>query len=85
MLLLVNTGVLKKHSEWAALADLLLSAWTLIDASTGEKWITDEELREDLLHFNDELRSHVLWQAGSWTKKEKDKWAPLLLELLRNV
>lgn len=85
MLRLVNTGVLKKHSEWATLANLLLSAWALTDTSTGEKWITDEELREALLHFNDDVRSHVLWQAGSWAKKEKDNWAQLLLELLRNV
>jgi hypothetical protein len=85
MLRLVNTGVLKKHSDWATLADLLLSAWALTDAPTGEKWITDEELREALLHFNDDVRSHVLWQAGSWTKEERGEWAPLLLELLRNV
>ena len=85
MLRLVNTGVLKKHSEWATLANLLLSAWALTDTSTGEKWITDDELREALLHFNDDVRSHVLWQAGSWAKKEKDNWAQLLLELLRNV
>ena len=85
MLHLVNAGVLKKHSEWAALADLLLSAWALTDTSTGEKWITDEELREALLHFNDDVRSHVLWQAGSWTKEMREEWAPLLLELLRNV
>ena len=85
LLRLVNTGVLKKHSEWATLADLLLSAWALTDASTGEKWISDEELREALLHFNDDVRSHVLWQAGSWTKEMREEWAPLLLELLRNV
>lgn len=85
MLRLVNAGVLKTHSEWAALADLLLSAWALKEGSTGEKWVTNEELRDSLLNFNDEIRSHVLWQAGSWTKEKREEWVPLLLELLHNV
>lgn len=85
MLRLVNAGVLKKHSEWAALADLLLSAWALNEGSTGEKWVTDEELRKALLNFNDEMRSHVLWRAKSRTEEKREEWAPLLLELLRNV
>lgn len=85
MLRLVNAGVLKKHSEWAALADLLLSAWALKEGSTGEKWVTDEELRKALLNFNGEMRSHVLWRAKSRTEEKREEWAPLLLELLRNV
>ncbi len=85
MLCLVNAGVLKKHSECSALADLLLSAWALTDASTVKKWITDEELREFLLHSSVETRSHVLWRAGVWAKDKREKWAPLILELLRKA
>lgn len=85
MLCLVNAGVLKTHSECSALADLLLSAWALTDASTVKKWITDEELREFLLHSSVETRSHVLWRAGVWAKDKREKWAPLILELLRKA
>ncbi|MDF1671833.1 MAG: SIR2 family protein [Roseovarius sp.] len=85
MLRLAKSGNLERRGHAEALTGLLLSAWALADEETGEKWISDEELRDVLLNSNDDLRSHVLWQTERWVKENKEKWSPLLLNLLEDV
>lgn len=85
MLQLAKAGDFERLGYGENLAGLLLSAWTLVDEDTGERWVTNEELRDVLLNTNDDVRCHVLWQAEHWVRKERERWLPLLLDLLRNV
>ena len=85
MLRLAKSGNLERRGHAEALTGLLLSAWALVDEESGEKWVSDDELRDVLLNSNDDLRSHVLWQTERWVQENKEKWSPLLLNLLEDV
>nr|GBO97317.1 hypothetical protein RVX_2356 [Nitratidesulfovibrio sp. HK-II] len=85
MLCMAKVENLEKHGHVEVLTGLLLSAWSRIDADTGERWVTSEELRDVLLHSSDNMRSRVLWHAERWVREDSGKWHPLLLELLHDV
>ncbi len=85
MLRLAKSRNLERRGHAEALTGLLLSAWALADEETGEKWVSDEELRDVLLNSNDDFRSQVLWQTERWVEENKGKWSPLLLDLLADV
>ncbi|AXS40156.1 SIR2 family protein [Breoghania sp. L-A4] len=85
MLRLAVSSNLERRGHAETLSGLILSAWALTDDDTGEKWVSDQELRNVLLNSNDDVRSRILWQAERWAKEKQETWAPLLLDLLRNV
>lgn len=85
MLRLAVSGNLERRGHTETLTALLLSAWALMDDDTGEKWVSDQELRDVLLNSNDDVRTQILWHVERWAKEQKEKWSPLLLDLLRNV
>jgi hypothetical protein len=47
------------------LADLYISAWQQ-KATSGERWLTDEELRRVLVYGSVEIRARILWRVGQW-------------------
>lgn len=71
------------------LAGLILAGWGTVNQKTGDRCISDAEMRDVLLHTGDEFRSHVLWQVDRWSKSEDngagERWSLMLLELLQNV
>jgi hypothetical protein len=48
------------------LANLCITAWQQANDS-GERWLSDEELRTVLVYCSIEMRTHVLWHIGQWT------------------
>lgn len=84
LLRMASSHRLEKRGQTAAVSGLLLSAWMLTD-DDGTRWVTDDELRSLLIDSNDEIRTQILWQAGRWASKNREKWATPLIDLLRNV
>lgn len=75
----------RSYSE--IIAGILLAGWGSIDDATGERCISDDEMRSMLVKVDDEFRSRILWQAQIWSGEKNDKsherWSSLLPELLR--
>jgi len=85
LLNLVKSGSARGRGHVEALAGLILSAWSLTDKETNTRWVTDEELRDALLKSNDDFRSNVLWHMERWVKENRERWRPLLLNLVTKV
>lgn len=75
------------HSE--VLAGTILRGWGSLNEKTGERYVSNGEMRDVLLHADDDFRSQVLWQAKVWSKAKADgtgkNWSDLLPEFLRDV
>jgi hypothetical protein len=70
------------------LAGIILTGWCNTHNVTGERYISNAELQEFLLHTDEEICSQILWQVERWITTEDStdkKWAALALELLRDV
>lgn len=74
----------RSYSE--IIADMILAGWGTVDAATGQRCISDDEMRNLLLNVDDEFRSRVLWQAKRWSEaksKNSNDWKRgKLLDLL---
>lgn len=84
LLQMASSQRLERRGHTAAVSGLILSAWTLTDGA-GRRWVTDDELRSLLIDSNDDIRTQILWQADRWASGNREKWATLLIDLLRNV
>jgi hypothetical protein len=75
------------HSE--VLSGIILAGWGASSEGPVEAFVTNEELRDVLLHTDDKFRCHILWHAERWSSETQggaeNKWASLVPELLRNV
>lgn len=71
------------------LAGLILAGWGSIEEATGNRCISNEEMRTLLLHVGDDFRSRILWQAEHWSNSIDasvgERWAGLLPELLQKA
>jgi hypothetical protein len=47
------------------LASLCIIAWQQKN-DTGERWLSDEELRTALVYCSIDMRTHILWQVQQW-------------------
>lgn len=67
-------------------AGIILGGWGNFIRS-GERCISNGEMRELLLQVDDDFRSKVLWQAERWSIEAvtKEKWRDLVTEFLRDV
>lgn len=74
----------RKNNE--VIAGLLLSGWGGDEnAFEPERLLTDVELREVLIHADDELRGQFLWHLGHWSNNVQTRWPERLIPFLRNV
>ncbi len=75
----------RSYSE--IIAGMVLVGWGSIDDATGERCVSDDEMRNLLLKVDDDFRSQILWQAQRWSSEKNEntheRWAGQLSELLR--
>ncbi len=75
-----------RRSYGEIIAGMILAGWATVDDATGERCISNDEMRRLLLTVDDEFRSRVLWQARRWSdQKDEDshkRWEGQLSELL---
>jgi len=68
------------------LAGILLAGWGSINQKTGERCVTNTEMRDVLINANDEVRSNTLWQLEMWSlREERGKWSTELPIFLTEV
>ncbi|WP_262730906.1 SIR2 family protein [Alloalcanivorax marinus] len=75
----------RSYSE--IIAGIVLAGWATVDDMTGERCISNDEMRSLLLTVDDEFRSRVLWQAQRWSEEmngnSHEQWTGRLPELLQ--
>lgn len=65
-LIALSTGNDKpRHHYERILASLCITAWQQTEDS-GERWLTDEELRTVLVYCSTDMRTHILWHVDRW-------------------
>ncbi|MHC1547258.1 hypothetical protein [Phyllobacterium sp. K27] len=75
-----------RRSYVETIAGMILAGWGSVDDDTGERCISNEEMRSLLLTVDDEFRSRVLWQAQQWSdanENSHERWEGQLSELLQ--
>jgi hypothetical protein len=73
----------RQHAE--ILAGILLIGWNGRVTATGERAITNEEMRAVLIEADDEFRSQVVWQLDTWSKDQSGPWAKETLVFIKDV
>lgn len=74
----------RKNNE--VIAGMLLSGWGgEADAPEPARLLTDIELREILIHADDELRGQLLCHLGHWSHNVQTRWPERLIPFLRDV
>ena len=64
---------------------MLLIGWNGRVTATGERAITNEEMRAVLIEADDEFRSQIVWQLDIWSKDQSGPWPRETLIFLNNV
>ncbi|MCG7394235.1 SIR2 family protein [Microvirga sp. ACRRW] len=82
--LLTRTLKTKRRSENTNLASFLLFGWAN-QAPTGEKLLTDIELREVLIHTDDDFRQQLLWQLERWCVEPDSSWRERVIPFFSHV
>ena len=89
LLKFAKEGSFSRRGYSEVLAGIILVGWGSGNEGTSERLISNDELRDVLLHADDEFRSQLLWQAERWSEAQDngagEKWTELLPELLRDV
>ena len=74
----------RQHAE--ILAGILLIGWDGRVTATGERAITNEEMRSLLIEADDEFRSQMIWQLDTWLEKDTNStWPKAALVFLKEV
>lgn len=73
-----------RRNEKTILAGFLLAGWG-DDAATAERLVTDVELREVLIHTDDEFRQQLLWQLGRWSREPDSPWPGRVIPFFQQV
>ena len=75
-----------RRSHGNILAGILLFHWgDTAENDPSERVLTDDEFREILIHADDELRGHVIWNLEQWFSNEDRRWRDRILPFLRRV
>lgn len=81
------TPLPSRRSYVEIIAAMILAGWRTVDDITGERCISNDEMRSLLLAVDDEFRSRVLWQAQRWSDEKNEnsheRWKEQLPELLQ--
>ena len=76
-----------RRSYVEIIAGMILAGWGTIDTVTGERCISNDEMRSLLLTVDDEFRARILWQAQKWSDEKNanshERWEGQLSELLQ--
>lgn len=82
--LIARAGQSRRRNESTILGGFLLAGWAS-KAATGECFVTDIELREVLIHTNDEFRQQLLWQLERWCAESDSPWRDRVVPFFRQV
>lgn len=89
LLQLAKQGGITRRGHGEVLSGIILAGWGSFMEATSERCISSDELRDVLVHTDDEFRSRMLWQVERWSSETGDKaesnWASLLPVLLKDV
>jgi hypothetical protein len=88
LLRLAKRKSITRHNHVEVLAALLLTGWGSVDSTTGERYVTREELRDVLLTVDEDFRAKVLWQLERWSSEAQEgngNWAKQLRVFLVEV
>jgi len=76
----------QRRDEARILAGMLLAGWGgTEDAINAERLISDIELRNILIHAEDDMRVQMLWHLEHWTLESGSRWGDLLVPFLTRV
>ena len=89
LLALAKTGGRSRRGHIQSLASVILRGWTAGNQDGAARWLSNEEMRDAILHGGDEFRSQVLWQL-EWGLKDKEegnrkKWMSDSKEFFQHV
>jgi hypothetical protein len=80
---------LSKHGYREVLAGIILAGWGSRSTETQKRFISNDEMRDVLLHTDDDFRSYILWHIEKWSETNKtdagSQWEKMLPEFLRDV
>lgn len=89
LLALAKEMSLPRTGHGEVLAGIILAGWGNLSDGKGARWISNSEMRDVLLHADDEFRSQVLWQAENWSddsaENTSNKWSEMSIELISDV
>jgi len=87
LLTLAKNSAIRGHEYAAVLADLLLAGWRTTDRISGDRYVTNAEMRDVLVSSDDEFRSSILWrlEKSSEAEDEKKNWAKQISIFLNEV
>ncbi|MGH8059989.1 MAG: hypothetical protein ACREOH_22590, partial [Candidatus Entotheonellia bacterium] len=72
LLRLATRQSMSQHNHAEVLAAILLAGWGSVDKATGERCVTDVEMRDILVNADDDFRSRTLWQLRQWSSKTQE-------------
>jgi hypothetical protein len=78
LLKLAQHNVLPRRNHGEVLAGILLAGWVSENAVTGERCVSDMEVRHALVTADEDFRLHALWQLNRWCAGDEErsvKWA----------
>jgi hypothetical protein len=68
-----------RHDYNQVLAAILLAGWGTVDESSGERFVTNDEMRDVLIEASEDFRASALWQLDSWASHSDGvEWASKL-------
>ncbi|NMN07273.1 MULTISPECIES: SIR2 family protein [unclassified Novosphingobium] len=90
---LIKPGLIARARQGGArrksnnvISGMLLGGWGgEADAAEPERLLTDAELREVLIHADDELRGKFLWHLSHFSNNIQTRWPERLVPFLRTV
>ncbi|WP_262298988.1 SIR2 family protein [Microvirga sesbaniae] len=82
--LVTRTRRSRRREESTVLAGLLLIGWSWTTPS-GEPLVSDVELREVLIHADDQFRQHLLWHLERWCSEPVTDGRDRVIPFFANV
>jgi len=86
MLRLAQSKSLARRNHVEILSGILLAGWGTIDKETGDRFITNADMRETLINSDADFRVQILWHLEEWSSKEREEsWEENLPIFLKEV
>lgn len=89
LLMIAKDRSLSGRRYYEILAGIILSGWGTNNEDTQERFISNDEMRDVLLHADDDFRSYILWQIERWSETKEngtdEKWSDMMPEFFRNA